>query len=399
MWFRRFHPGPRAFDAGVFSRLLAALLILALSSGAWAQEQQAPRPDEGQQAPPEAGGPQGDVGPLAVPKKKEEPPPPPPPKPKVPADMPDYSIRVDVPLVTVPVTVTTSEGQFIPGLKKDLFRIFEDDVPQKIAEVTQSEAPITAVLVVEFASNSYSFMYDALNASYSFANSLKKEDWVAVVAFDMRPHILLDFTQDKGAVYGTLNRLRIPGFREVNVYDALYDTLDRIEGVEGRKYIVLISTGCDTFSKMNFDKVMRKVKETQNTVIFTVSTGKAMLLWADARGYGQQQGITPCSSQMDFIAADAQMAAFAKATGGRWFAPRFEAEMPSIFGAIGAEIRNEYVISYRPSNTKLDGSYRKLKVELVGPDGKDLVVKNEKGKEIKYKIIAREGYTARHVVE
>ncbi len=383
--------------------LLAACafaMVLLVPGAGWSQGQPSPS-SSGNDTPqaPEAGGPQGDVGPLAVPRKKEEPPPPPPPKPKATPGMPDYSIRVDVPLVTVPVTVATKDGQFIPGLKKENFRVFEDGVQQTITDVTQTTAPITAVLVVEFASNNYNFMYDALNASYAFANSLKKDDWVAVVAFDMRPQILVDFTQDKNAVLNALNSLRIPGFSEVNVYDALYDTLDRIQGIDGRKYVILVSTGCDTFSKKTYDQLMQKVKEAQNTVIYPISTGKAFLLWLEGHGYGEQQGIFPCSSQMDFLQADAKMSAIAKATGGRWFAPRFEGELPEIFGSIAAEIRNEYIISYHPTNAKQDGTYRKLKVDLVAPDGKPLQVKNEKGKDLKYVIIARDGYTAKHEVE
>ena len=338
---------------------------------------------------------------MAIPQKREEAPPPPPPAPKAPANMPEYSIRVDVPLVTVPVSVVTKDGQFIPGLKPGNFRIYEDGVPQKILSASPTEASITAVLLVEFAHNNWSFMYDALNASYAFANSLKKDDWVAVVSFDLKPHILVDFTQDKRAVYASLNNMMMsPAFSEVNIYDALYDTLDRIEGVEGRKYIILISSGCDTFSKTNFDTVLKKVKESRNVVIYPVSTGRAMLVWAEAQGYGQAgQGIGPCSDNMDFLAADAQMKAYAQATGGKWYAPRFEREMGEVFGNIAAEIRNEYVISYRPTNTKQDGTYRKLKVEVVAPDGGPIKVRDQKGKDVKYSIITRDGYTAKHEVE
>jgi VWFA-related protein len=371
------------------------------SSSAQSQPQSGQPSDNGPSTPGEAGGPTGDVGPMVIPQKKPEAPPPPPPKPKAPENMPEYSIRVDVPLVTVPVNVVTQGGQFIPGLKAGNFRISEDGVPQKILSASPTEASITAVLLVEFAHNNYSFMYDALNASYAFANSLKKDDWVAVVSFDLKPHILVDFTQDKGSVYAALNNMMLdPAFSEVNVYDALYDTLDRIQGVEGRKYIILISSGCDTFSKINFDTVMKKVKESKDTVIFPVSTGKAFLIWAEGQGYGQAgQGIGPCSDNMDFLAADAQMKAYANATGGRWYAPRFEGELPEVFNSIAADIRNQYVISYRPTNTKQDGSYRKLKVEIVAPDGGPLKVRDQHGKDVKYSIITRDGYTAKHEVE
>ncbi len=138
---------------------------------------------------------------------------------------------------------------------------------------TVSQAPITAVLLVEFASTNYLFMRQALQASYAFANSLKKDDWVAVAYYDMQPHILVDFTQDKRAVYGALNQLRIPGFSETNLFDALYDTLDRLDRVEGKKYVILVTTGIDSFSKLTLDKIMKKIKDTKDVTIFPISVG------------------------------------------------------------------------------------------------------------------------------
>ncbi|MCI0353461.1 MAG: VWA domain-containing protein [Acidobacteria bacterium] len=344
--------------------------------------------------PAAAGGPSTDVGPIAIPKKKEEPPPAQPPRRRAPDDLPDYSLRVDVPLVNLDVLVLTKDGQFVPGLKSEHFRIIEDGVPQKVTAFQQSEAPITAVLVVEFASTSYTFVYDALNASYHFANSLKPNDWVAVVSFDMRPSILVDFTQNKRAVFDALNSLRIPGFRETNVFDALYDTLDRVDGIEGRKYIILISRGIDTFSKLTLDRITKKVQNTRDVTIFTISTGEALRLIADSRGL-----IGPIGN-LDFLQADNQMRHFATMTGGRWYKPRFEGELPGIFREIAAITRNQYSLAYKPTNTAQDGSYRKIKVELVAPDGSGpLKVLNEKKKEVKVQIIAREGYTARRTVE
>src|SRR4029077_16139804 len=152
-----------------------------LSTQAQDTPQQPPANPNQQEAPPAAGGPQNDVGPYVIPKKKEEPPPPAPEKPKKIENMPDYSIKVDVPLVSLDVLVTTKDGQTIPGLKKENFKITEDGAPQQISTFNQTEAPITAVLLVEFASTNYYFIVDALNASYSFANTLKKDDWVAVI--------------------------------------------------------------------------------------------------------------------------------------------------------------------------------------------------------------------------
>jgi VWFA-related protein len=347
-----------------------------------------------QDAPAEAGGPGGDVGPYAIPKKKDEAPPPAPEKPKKIEGMPDYSIKVDVPLVNLDVLVTTKEGQFVPNLKKENFRIYEDGAPQTIANFNQSAAPITAVLLVEYASTNYNYMYEALNASYNFAATLKPEDWIAVVSYDMRPYILTDFTQDKRAVLGALNQLRIPGFSERNLFDALYDTIDRIEGLEGKKYIILVSSGRDTFSKLNLDQILKKLKNTQNITIYAISIGRALREMIDAR-MGGAGGIMTT----DWLQADNQMNTFAHMTGGRAYFPRFGGELPEIFHDIGSDIRNQYTIAYHPSNTKLDGSYRKLKVELVAPDGGPLKVRDQKGKDVKVQIYARDGYTAKHQVE
>ena len=368
-----------------------------------AQDQSTPAPAGGnpqkQEPPPAAGGPQTDVGPYAIPKKKEEPPPPPLEKPKKIEGMPDYSLHVDVPLVNVDVLVTTKDGQFISNLKKEQFRVLEDGVPQAVSNFSISEAPITAVLLVEFASTNYFFIVDALNASYAFANSLKKDDWVAVVSYDMKPQIMVDFTQDKRAIYGALNQLRMPGFAETNLFDALYDTLDRVDRIEGRKYVILITTGVDTFSKLNLDQIIKKIKATKDVTIFPVSIGFAVREYCETHRCGYTHGVGIPVSNMDYLQADNELNTFARLTGGRAYFPRFEAEMPQIFHDIAGDIRNQYNLAYHPTNPKLDGSYRKLKIELVGPDGTPLKVRDQKGRDVKVQIVAREGYTAKHTVE
>jgi VWFA-related protein len=376
--------------------LVLLALTIWLTPGAAQDTSQSPPPNPNkQETPPEAGGPTGDVGPYVIPKKKEEPPPPAPEKPKKIEGMPDYSIHVDVPIVTLDVSVTTKDGQAIPNLRQENFKILEDGVEQKISSFRPShEAPVTAVLLIEFASNMWgAYNYDALNASYTFASGLKKEDWVAVVMYDMKPQILVDFTQDKRAILGALNMLRIPGFSERNLFDALFDTLDRIDRIEGKKYVILVSSGRDTFSKLNLDQIIKKVKSTKDTTIYAISIGRALREWLDAHGY--VGGITTT----DWLQADNQLNTFARLTGGRAYFPRFEGELPQDFNAIAADIRNQYSISYHPTNTKLDGTYRKLKVELQAPDGGPLKVRDQKGKDVKTVVYAREGYTAKHQVE
>lgn len=357
-----------------------------------------------QEAPADAGGPTDNVGPYAIPKKKaEEPPPPPPVTAKREPDMPDYSLKVNVPLVNVDVMVTTKDGQFIPNLKQENFRIAEDGVPQNVTHFQISKAPITAVLLVEFASTNYVFMAQALQASYAFANTLQKDDWVAVAYYDMQPHILVDFTQDKKAVYGALNQLRIPGFAETNLFDALYDTLDRMDRVEGKKYVILVTTGIDSFSKLTLDKIMKKIKDTKDVTIFPISVGFILREYCEThpsyycRMMSHGMGIEV--HNIDYLQADNEMRTFAAMTGGRAYFPRFEGELPELFGDISNDIRHQYTISYSPTNTKLDGTYRKLKVQVVAPGGGPLTVKDQKGKNVKIDVVARDGYTAKHTVD
>ncbi|MBV9072917.1 MAG: VWA domain-containing protein [Acidobacteria bacterium] len=352
---------------------------------------------DNQQAPPAAGGPGGDIGPIAVPKKKpeDEKPPERAPKVKNPEEIGTFSLKVDVPLVNLPVSVITGNGQFIPGLKADNFRVLEDGIPQKIDTFSQQgDKPITAVLLIEFAANSYAFMYDALNAAYSFTGQMKKDDWIAVESYDMKTHLLVDFTQDKSQVMGALGQLRIPGFSETNLFDALYDTIDRLEGVEGQKYILLICNGIDTFSKLTYDKVLKKIQGSKNITIFCVGTGQAFRLYLEAAGY-----LGPLRN-LDFLQADNQLNTFAKMTGGRAYFPRFTAEFPEDFADIASDIRNQYVLTYRPTNTKQDGSWRKLKVDIVDPQtGAPLIVQDQHKKKLKYQVVARDGYKAKNEVD
>lgn len=384
----------------VVSALLFSLPAVAQSSSSSNDQQGQPKQSQqDDQMPAAAGGPGGDAGPIAVPKRNNTDEPPPPPKPKAPSDNPQYSLHVDVPEVTVDAQILMKDGRTmkLPAEQaQEHFKVWEDGVPQKIQSVTISKAPITAVLLVEFAATNYNFMYDALNSSYAFASQLQPQDWVAIVEFDMKTHILVDFTQDKQAIFGALNTLRVPGFQETNVFDSIYDTLDRIDRIPGHKELVVIASGRDTFSQKTLDLTLKKIKGTPNVTIYTICTGKAFLERLDAAG-----GTSPqmSSFQMDYLQAQNQMAAFARMTGGRSYAPRQLGELPAIFREVAESIRDQYTITYKPTNTKQDGTYRHLKVALVGPDDKPLIIKDEKNKDIKYTVLARDGYTAKHEVE
>jgi len=390
---------------------LAIVLVGILWSGGLAghaqsqQPQATPTPSPSSNAPADAGGPEGDIGPIAVPKKKETPPPKEEaPKPPKQPEGGNFSMHVSSQLVTLDVGVLTKDGMFIPGLKKENFRVLEDNVPQTITNFNQIQAPITAVMLVEFSNNQYfyGFQIDSIVASYVFAQTLKKEDWIALVSYDIRTRMLEDFTQDKRAILGSIQSLQ-PGMamsQETNVFDALIDTLDRLESVEGRKYIILITSGRDSFSKHTLDQTLKRVQASKDVSIYVVSTGQALRNYAETHGYMRYLcGIEEFACNMTFLQADNQMGAIAKMTGGRLYKPLFQASFRDAFADIAQTIRNQYSLAYQPTNPAQDGSFRKIKVELVDATGHPLKMRDEKGKDVKYQIIARDGYKAKQQVE
>ena len=217
----------------------------------------------------------------------------------------------------------------------------------------------------------------------------------------MKPDMLVDFTQDKNAIIQALNGLRYPGFSETWEFSALYDTIDRLERVEGHKYLILVSTGIDTGLRLTLDQIEKKVKTSHDITIFTISIGWLVREYFETHGgMGVSHGMASLGiSSIDWLQADNEMQTFARLTGGRFYQPRLTGDIPDVFKDIGQDIRNQYTIIYHPTNAKLDGTYRKLKVEVVAPDGGPLKIKDQKNKDVKFLVTAREGYTAKHTVE
>ena len=307
------------------------------------------------------------------------------------------TFRVDSQVVNVDVAVLDDKGHFIPNIPRGNFRVLEDNVPQQLTNFAMGEAPETICMVIEF-SNKFQSIYGAawfqtLTAAYGFAETLKKDDYVAVMAYDMRPEILSDFTNDRGKTQEALARLRIAGFSEANLFDALADAEERMKDIEGRKAILLISSGIDTFSKLTFDKT-RKILQNDAVPIYAIG------LLQTAREMADAGGRLGSIARLDFLQADNQMKTFAKETGGMAFFPRFYGEFPAIYNEISQSLRNQYSIAYNPSNNKKDGTFRKIKIELVNPaTNEPLRVTDQKGKPIKYQIVAKNGYTAARAVE
>jgi VWFA-related protein len=330
-------------------------------------------------------GPQSSAPPQAEPKPQQQAPPAP--QQKKPEDA-GVTIAVEVPVVTLDVIATTSNGDIIPGLKKENFRVLEDGVPQSLINFAPSEAPITMVVLMEFGSKYGSWIaYEAKNWVQPLFPNLTQKDWVALVTFDMRPHMEVDFTQNKDEIRQAVYSLHFPGFSESNVFDAILDTVDRLKDVKGKKSILVLASGVDTFSKHTLDQTIKQLRQT-DVSIFAVGLGKPIMNAMEMRAGGRG------GANLNLLQAENQLKTFSSMTGGfAWF-PQFEGELPGIMHEVANFLRHQYSLTYTPSNHTPDGKYRKVKVELVAPDGSPLVVLDQKGKKQKYVVYAREGYQA-----
>lgn len=364
--------GIRRIGSGILALLMAVLLCAGAPALAAAQQQ-------GPIAPPPT--PQPGAAPPPGPQQGTEQPP-------ASSQAPQYTLSVQTQVVNVDVIVTDDDGNPIPGLKEQNFRILDDGAPQTISNFAPVAAPITVVMLMEY-SNLYYGWFASTGEEWAsaFLSQLRPQDWVALVTYDLRPHIDVDFTHSAEQVRQGLQTLGYPGFTEADLFDALLDTLNRLENVKGKKSILLISSGLNTFSSHTLDDVLNRLKETDVT-IFSVGVARPLYEWADSAGM-----LGP-TQELSFLQAENQLGAFARYTGGRSWFPRFSAELPGIFQQLAASLRSEYTLAYTPSDHPNDGKYHKIGVQLVAPDGKPLIIVDQHDKKVKYHIYARQGYVA-----
>src|SRR5215470_1741329 len=238
LWQRFVRRRRRMFRNNWFRAILLGLLIavLGIPPSAWiasAQQQQGPQtpPPPQQPAPP--------AEPQGKPQQEQKAPPP-----------PQVTITAESRLVNIDANVTDAEGNIITGLKRENFRVLDNNQPQQITNFAPTDAPITVAILMEFSKLFYGFYsYLGREFAYGFLNHLKPQDWVAFKTFDLRTTVQVDFTQDKREIQQSIATLFIPDFTEANLFDAILETVDQMTGVKGRRSIIVIASGYDTFSK------------------------------------------------------------------------------------------------------------------------------------------------------
>jgi len=295
-------------------------------------------------------------------------------------DLPQTALSVDVDVVSFDVVATDQSGNPISGLQKKDFRVFDNDIEQTVTNFSPTDAPLTVVVLAEFSATFGYYFDNVVGPAYGFIQSLRQDDWGALIAFDLRPEILTDFTKNKAELVDGLRRMRIPAYSETCLYDAVYDTLQRLDNIDGKKAIFLLSTGVDTnISKHTYGEALKKA-ETSDTMIYAVSMGQLYRLYTESRR-------SPIS-EITFLQADNVMRSLAEATGGTAWFPRFQGEYPGIYELVGANLRNEYSLGFVPKERKNDGKFHKLRVEVAPLD------LNHNGKPVKVKVRNKKGYYA-----
>jgi VWFA-related protein len=284
-------------------------------------------------------------------------------------------------LVHVEAVVTDQNGDILNGLKKENFRVLDNGQPQQISNFSPTDAPITIVVLMEFSRLMGGYIgYAGKFWASGFLSHLTDKDWVAFKTYDLKTTLQVDFTHDRNEVQQSIASLFFPDFREANMFDALLETIDQMRDVQGKKSILLIASGYDTFSKHTLDQTLKKLKETDVT-IFCVGMAEALAVQS------------PNGGGVSYMQAQNQLNTFASMTGGYAWSPRFLGEMNDIFNTVAAFLHSQYTIGFSPIAPP-DGKYHKLKIEVVDNKGDEFMVADKKGKMKKVIVYARQGYTA-----
>ena len=323
---------------------------------------------------------------------------------KVDKQMSGAIITLDTRVVNVEAVVYNKKtGAVLQGLKKENFEIYEDGIKQEVDNFSTPEAPLTLVMVIEYSkivdvlgqgTGGYfePGRVEVLRPAYEFVRTIvKPKDFISIVAYDMRPTPLVDFTDDKAKLMQAINLLirNNPAFSESNLFDTLKFVLRGGKGdavvledgkgadkngqmnyaglyeTNARTAILLISSGMDTFSKINFDQA-RKIVENSGVPIYSLGIGNLFLKKYDQQldpGQGTNINGIPFD-RMTMLQAQNQLKTFSDATGGKYIPITFPGEIPGELQKIQAMLRNEYSLGYTPTNTRKEGKRRKIQLKV-----------------------------------
>ncbi|WP_419803781.1 VWA domain-containing protein [Terriglobus sp.] len=259
------------------------------------------------------------------------------------------TIRVETNLVLVPMTVTDSQNRLVTGLERENFYVYDNDKPQTIRSFSTDDAPVTIGVIFDLSGSMTSKYARARKALSEFMRTSNPQDEFFVVAFNDRPAVVVDYTNNVDDIDARMVMLK-PTARTALI-DATYMGLNKLKDAKyDRKALLIISDGGDNRSRYSEGELRRAVRES-DVQIYSI-------------GIFDQYAPTVEEKEGPALLTD-----ICDMTGGRLFRVVDVNELGDIASRISAELRNEYVVGYKPAELRKDGQWRKLKVKLNPPPG------------------------------
>ncbi len=271
-------------------------------------------------------------------------------------------LKVTVNRVNVGVTVTDSRGEFVSGLHRNDFRIFDNDVEQPIADFLPVEEPAQFLLMIESGPSVFLFAKNHILAADALLTSVAPDDRVAIATYSRNPNLVIDFTADKSAARLALRSIDFhAGFGDLDLFSSTAAAIDELAPLPGKKTIVLLSTGLDTSPNVKWETLLAKL-EISDVRIISVS------LAGELRKPDKKKKLTPeekagrAELKKGFAEGDESLRQLSMATGGRVFFARSAKEFAKAYAEIADLLRHEYSLAFAP--TAFDGTVHTLRVEV-----------------------------------
>jgi Ca-activated chloride channel family protein len=292
------------------------------------------------------------------------------------------AVRVSVERVNVGVIVTDSRENFTEGLIRTNFHVFDNGVEQPITDFAAIDEPAQVLVLIEAGPAVYLLETSHLSAAHGFLQGLAPSDRVALAKYAETSEPILDFTTDKELAASALGVLRYNlGFGSLNLSASLAQALTWLRNTQGKKTIVLLSTGIDT-SPSNESRAILTQLRTCDVRLFTVSlVGE---LRATPKDKKRSPGSKSAATDQQFAEADQFLRQLAESTGGRAYFPANLKDFRSVYAELAQLIRHEYSIAFAPQTH--DGSVHAIKVTVAPPSSTNAPVT--------YRVDHRQAYLA-----
>jgi Ca-activated chloride channel family protein len=283
------------------------------------------------------------------------PPPPPPPGAATNSGKQGAGIKVDVNLVVLHTSVLDDRGRFADGLKQDNFRVFEDKVEQKLSVFKREDVPVSMGLVIDNSGSMREKRPRVNEAALTLVQASNPRDEAFVVNFNDDFYLDLDkdFTSSIPELKEALERIDSRGSTALR--DAIIGSLDHLKkGTKDKKVLLVVTDGEDNASHNSLEKTLREIQKT-DTVIYTI-------------------GLLSSEGKKEAKRAKKVLQEIAAASGGVAYFPESVDDVHSICEQVAHDIRNQYILAYYPTNTRRDGSFRAVNVDVIPPRGRGKLV-------------------------